>query len=102
MKLPMLPSPVAAQSTAKTGCRSGAKAPGAVVAADSDIGVLLQIVPGHEQETARQPEVLEEGVGGTEARRAGRHLPEAQRHEGGHQREERERHRAQPAPPTGE
>src|SRR5207245_2811496 len=91
MKLPMLPSTVAAHRTANTGWRSGAKLP----RADSAIRALPQVMPGDQQETANQAEVLEEGVGGHEAL-GWRHLPEAQRDEGGEQGEAGQRQRAQP------
>ncbi len=63
MKLPMLPSTVAAHSTANTGWRRGAKAPGGEAPAplgESVMGALLQVEPGHEHKAADQAQVFEE------------------------------------------
>src|SRR5258708_3982199 len=104
MKLPMLPSTVAAHSTANTGWRSGAKLPEAVAAGrvESAVMALSQVMPGDEQEAADQAQMLEEGIGRHQALLPCGKLPEAQRDEGGQQRERGQRQGAQPAQPAGD
>ena len=60
----------------------------------------LQIQPRHQQKATREPQMLEEGIGGHEAFLPDRQLPETQRHAGRRQREEGQRRRAEPAQPA--
>jgi hypothetical protein len=76
MKLPVLPSTVAIQRTAKTGCARGAKLP----PEDFDRAHLLalgEVVRCDEDESTRKAEMLEEGIGRHHTIHPGRHFPKA-------------------------
>ena len=89
MKLPILPSTVAAQSTAKTALaqrREAARGRRCVSLAQSACAAssAVRSCQATSRKPPTRPEMLEEGVGRHDPLLAGGHLPEAQRDEGRH------------------